>query len=105
MTDEHNDPTPVDTTEDEPSTVVEPETSDTDDACTPDDSGEKPPEDGDTFPRSYVERLRRESAGYRERANTADTYARRLHTELVRATGRLAEPDRPRVRRGTSRRP
>jgi hypothetical protein len=46
----------------------------------------------DTFPRSYVEKLRRESAGYRERANSADTYAQRLHLELVRATGKLADP-------------
>ncbi|BCI55694.1 hypothetical protein NIIDNTM18_49720 [Mycolicibacterium litorale] len=49
-------------------------------------------DDADTFPRSYVERLRRESAGYRERAQRGDTYAQRLHTELVRATGRLADP-------------
>lgn len=46
----------------------------------------------DMFPRSYVERLRRESAGYREQANTAGQLAQRLHTELVRATGRLADP-------------
>ena len=49
-------------------------------------------EEGDTFPRSYVEKLRRENANYRERARTADRYAKRLHTELVRATGRLADP-------------
>ena len=29
---------------------------------------------------------------YRERARNADTYAKRLHAELVRATGRLADP-------------
>jgi hypothetical protein len=56
------------------------------------DADEDQSEDADTFPRSYVERLRRESAGYRERAQTADTYAKRLHLELVRATGRLADP-------------
>lgn len=50
-----------------------------------------PPAGPDTFPRSYVERLRRESAGYRERANRADELAVRLHTELVKATGRLAD--------------
>ena len=43
-------------------------------------------------PRSYVEKLRAESARYRERARNADAYAERLHTELVRATGRLADP-------------
>ena len=32
-------------------------------------------EEGDTFPRSYVEKLRRENANYRERARTADRYA------------------------------
>lgn len=48
--------------------------------------------DPETFPRSYVEKLRRESAGYRERATKGDTYAQRLHTELVRATGKLADP-------------
>lgn len=51
---------------------------------------------GDTFPRSYVEELRKESAGYRDRAKTADDraeqYARRLHTALVTATGRLENP-------------
>ena len=46
----------------------------------------------ETFPRAYVEKLRTESARYRERAHTADAYARRLHTELVRATGKLADP-------------
>ena len=56
------------------------------------DSASEPDEDAETFPRSYVERLRRESAGYRERATKGDTYAARLHTELVRATGRLADP-------------
>lgn len=48
--------------------------------------------EGDTFPRAYVEQLRRESAGYRERAQTADALAARLHTALVAATGRLADP-------------
>lgn len=51
---------------------------------------------GDTFPRSYVEELRRESAGHRDRAKQAeeraDALAKRLHSELVRATGRLENP-------------
>lgn len=47
--------------------------------------------DATTFSRTYVEKLRRESAGYRERATRADEYATRLHTALVAATGRLAD--------------
>ena len=53
----------------------------------------------DTFPREYVEKLRKESAGYRERARQvdevekrADGLARRLHAALVAADGRLADP-------------
>ncbi|MFC9994672.1 hypothetical protein [Nocardia sp. NPDC127526] len=48
--------------------------------------------EADTFPRSYVEDLRRENAKYRDRSKKADEYARRLHAELVRATGRMADP-------------
>ncbi|WP_418002160.1 hypothetical protein ACNO8X_18350 [Mycobacterium sp. PDNC021] len=54
------------------------------------------PETANTFDRAYVEGLRKESAGYRDRAKNAEaaseTMARRLHAELVRATGRLADP-------------
>jgi hypothetical protein len=46
----------------------------------------------ETFPRSYVEGLRQESGKYRQRAQQADDLAKRLHTELVRATGKLADP-------------
>lgn len=58
------------------------------------DIGDSPNTDDepDTFPRSYVEDLRRESGKYRQRAQAGDVYAQRLHTELVRATGRLADP-------------
>lgn len=49
-------------------------------------------DDGDTFPREYVEKLRGQNAKYRDRAKVADTYAKRLHTQLVAATGRLADP-------------
>ncbi|BBX35756.1 hypothetical protein MMAG44476_11069 [Mycolicibacterium mageritense DSM 44476 = CIP 104973] len=45
-----------------------------------------------SFSRTYVEKLRRENAGYRERANRADELAQRLHTALVAATGRMADP-------------
>jgi hypothetical protein len=53
------------------------------------DQGDEEPE---SFPREVVEKLRHENAKYRQRAQQADTLARRLHTELVRATGRLADP-------------
>lgn len=60
----------------------------------PEDTGdaEAPLEDGDTFPRTYVEKLRAESAKYRQRAQQADALAGRLQTALVAATGRLADP-------------
>lgn len=48
--------------------------------------------DPETFPRTYVEQLRKENAGYRERAGQADQLAQRLHSALVGATGRLADP-------------
>lgn len=71
----------VDNTEDvQPTDTPEGDTSDT------------TPEDGDVFPREVVEDLRRENGRYRQRAQKADTYAQRLHLELVRATGRLADP-------------
>lgn len=62
-------------------------TEGTDDAAT--DTGD---DDAETFPRSVVEKLRQENGRYRQRAAQADAYAQRLHTELVRATGRLADP-------------
>lgn len=49
-------------------------------------------EEPETFPRDYVEQLRQENGKYRQWAQRADHYAQRLHTELVRATGRLADP-------------
>lgn len=61
------------------------ETEDTTDTGQPDDTAE-------TFPRSVVEKLRQENGRYRQRAQQADTYAARLHTALVAATGRLADP-------------
>lgn len=63
------------------------------------DTVRTPDDQPDTFPREYVEKLRRESAGYRERARQvdeveqrADELARRLHAALVAADGRLADP-------------
>lgn len=49
-------------------------------------------EDPETFPREYVEKLRKEAAEHRTRAQRADDLAGRLHTALVTATGRLADP-------------
>lgn len=49
-------------------------------------------EEPDTFPRDYVEKLRDENAKYRQRAQRSDDLAKRLHTALVGATGRLQDP-------------
>lgn len=56
------------------------------------DSESDQDEDPDVFPREYVENLRQENGRYRQRAGQADTYAERLHTALVAATGKLADP-------------
>lgn len=49
-------------------------------------------DDAETFPREYVEKLRKENADARVKAKRADDLAARLHTALVAATGRLADP-------------
>lgn len=49
-------------------------------------------DDAETFPRDYVVKLRDENAKYRQRAADRDEIAGRLHTALVAATGRLADP-------------
>lgn len=49
-------------------------------------------DDAETFPRDYVVKLRDENAKYRQRAQDRDDVAKRLHTALVAATGRLADP-------------
>jgi hypothetical protein len=46
----------------------------------------------ETFSRRYVEELRQENGKYRQRARRADALSHRLHAELVRATGKLADP-------------
>lgn len=51
-----------------------------------------PEDDPETFPREYVAKLRDESAKHRQRAADRDALAERLHTALVTATGRLADP-------------
>lgn len=48
--------------------------------------------DAETFPREYVEKLRKEAADARTRAKRADELGAALFTERVRATGRLADP-------------
>jgi hypothetical protein len=70
----------------EPEQPIESATDETGEETT--DSNDEP----DTFPRSYVEDLRKENKNYRERAKRGEEFAQRLHTELVRATGRLADP-------------
>lgn len=54
--------------------------------------GSDDPSDAETFPREYVEKLRKENADARVKAKRADDLAARLHTALVAATGRLADP-------------
>jgi hypothetical protein len=56
------------------------------------DSADQPEEESEVFPRDYVEKLRQENGRYRQRAQRADELAHRLHVELVKATGRLADP-------------
>lgn len=65
---------------------------DSSDTTTTTEGGDGAEDDPDTFPKSYVQQLRKESAGYRERAGQADQLAQRLHSALVAATGRLADP-------------
>lgn len=59
------------------------------------DNSDRVPDTDDateTFPREYVEKLRDENAKYRQRAQQSDELAHRLHTTMVEATGRLADP-------------
>lgn len=58
------------------------------------DQGQDDPgsDEQDTFPRAYVEKLRKENAGYREKAKRTEALEHRLHTALVAADGRLADP-------------
>ncbi|KXO98623.1 hypothetical protein [Tsukamurella pseudospumae] len=63
---------------------------------TPDEHPSDEQPNGDTFPRTYVEQLRQENGKYRQDARDAaaraDGLAQRLHTALVAATGKLADP-------------
>lgn len=49
-------------------------------------------EEPETFPKEYVEKLRKENGDNRVKAKRADDLAKRLHTALVRESGRLADP-------------
>jgi len=81
--------------QDETTEPVETETPDLEqeDPETPDETTDEPEGDPETFPREYVEKLRQESGKYRQRAAKTDELAQRLHTALVAATGRLADPE------------
>ena len=62
----------------------------------PDADEDEDEQQGDTFPRPYVERLRARSAGYRTRATAAEARTgeleQALYTERVRALDVLADP-------------
>ena len=67
------------------------ETVETDDQVDADETTDEQTEP-ESFPREYVQQLRDENAKHRTRAQRADDLAKRLHTSLVAATGRLADP-------------
>lgn len=58
----------------------------------PDIGTSSDPEESILYKRADIEKLRQEAGKYRQRAHHADELAQRLHTELVRATGKLADP-------------
>lgn len=93
MTDTTHDQTVNETPQDAPQAAETGETpasqvNTSEDAQTPTDG----PDDAETFPRPYVEQLRKENQTYRDRAKRADDLAHRLHGHMVAATGRLADP-------------
>ncbi|MFS0900288.1 hypothetical protein [Mycolicibacterium litorale] len=98
MTDQTTEATPVDSAEDELANGVstfgeQPPEDDTEGSDSDDTEGSDSESDPEMFPREYVENLRQENGRYRQRAQRAGQLAQRLHTELVRSTGRLADPD------------
>lgn len=56
------------------------------------EDGSQDAEDAETFPRAYVQKLRKEAADHRAKAKDRDDLAERLHLAQVAATGRLADP-------------
>jgi hypothetical protein len=94
MTDNETDPPEATETDEQPPADVE----------TPEADSDAAEANTDTFPREYVEKLRKESADHRGKAKAAEeraqhaedkanTYAKRLHTALVAATGKLHDPN------------
>jgi hypothetical protein len=71
----------TDTTTDEPRPDAE--NVDTPDVAQTEPPDPEPADDADTFPREYVEKLRKESAGYRDKANTAQARASELESTLT----------------------
>lgn len=71
--------------------VTPPNSEEVLDKSAEDESTSSHEEEQETFPRSYVEKLRKEAAGHRDRAKRADDFAARLHMALVEGTGRLAD--------------
>lgn len=90
-------------TDPDPTTDQDP-TTDPSTTTEPNLSGGQPDDDkAETFPREYVEKLRKESAEHRSTAKEAkeakeaaeaalEPLQRRLHATLTAATGRLADP-------------
>ena len=83
----------------DPSEDASPSSGDTsqDSQDTPEDSQDTPEDPaGDTFPRPYVEQLRKEAATYRKQAEASSAAAEQLrndlHLALVELDGRLAVP-------------
>lgn len=72
-----------------------PETPEAPESATETPEGQEPTKEleGDTFPKSYVEKLRKEAAENRVRSKRAGELEALLFTERVRATGRLADPE------------
>ena len=58
----------------------------------PDSQDGETEEQQQTFDRAYVEKLRKESANYRDKAKRAQELEQRLHNALVAKDGRLADP-------------
>ncbi|MDN5707304.1 hypothetical protein [Corynebacterium casei] len=59
----------------------------------PDSQNGENEEQQQAFDRKYVEKLRKESAKYRDKAKRAEELEKRLHRSLVAQDGRLADPD------------
>ena len=79
--------------EDKNNTEIQAEQADeTTEVETTQEAPEDAQDDAETFPRDYVEKLRKEAAEARVKAKKADELARELFTAKVTATGRLADP-------------